>query len=498
MPDPGVHSPTAYDSVPYPGYAYTQTHPDRIATLARLSGVATPAIETCSVLEIGCGDGANLIPMALGLPGAQFHGMDLASQPIARAQDLARELAVTNVSFSSCNILDLPDRYGEFDYIIAHGFYSWVPVEARDKLMAICQGSLSPKGVAFVSYNTMPGGHLRRMLREILLFHVENAPDPSTKVRQAQAVLGFLGKLATGGDEYEVFLKTELERASKYDPGYFFHDDLAPINDPCYLHEFVAHGARFGLRFLGDLNSSFVHAGNLDDQTRAAVDELRGNPVMLEQYLDFARCRRFRQTLLCREEVDVAIEPDLSQVPTMLISSSAAPVSDEPELRSDKIEEFRGGRNAWMRTGHPILKSAMMALHAAWPSRLTFEALRERVGETLGASPAAVPVEPLVQGIFDAFSMRALDLHVWSPRIAAQAGPKPRASRLARGQTGRGTLITNLLHGTAKVDQEPRRRILSLLDGSRDWPALAAEAEVSAEELSDHLTGLARLGLLEE
>ena len=41
-----------------------QTHPDRLATIALLYGMAPRPVDRCRVLELGCGDGSNLIPMA--------------------------------------------------------------------------------------------------------------------------------------------------------------------------------------------------------------------------------------------------------------------------------------------------------------------------------------------------------------------------------------------------------------------------------------------------
>ncbi len=38
------------------------------------------------MLEIGCGNGSNVIPMAYGLPGSEFVGVDLAAKPVEVAQ----------------------------------------------------------------------------------------------------------------------------------------------------------------------------------------------------------------------------------------------------------------------------------------------------------------------------------------------------------------------------------------------------------------------------
>ena len=63
---------TEYNQVAYPSAIYPQTHPDRFATLGRLFGLAPENVERARVLELGCGDGANLIAMAAALPNSRF------------------------------------------------------------------------------------------------------------------------------------------------------------------------------------------------------------------------------------------------------------------------------------------------------------------------------------------------------------------------------------------------------------------------------------------
>ena len=72
---------TPYDEVRYPSYTHTPSHPDRLATQAILFGLTPAPVAACRVLELGCGDGSNLVPMAYGLPGSHFTGIDLANKP---------------------------------------------------------------------------------------------------------------------------------------------------------------------------------------------------------------------------------------------------------------------------------------------------------------------------------------------------------------------------------------------------------------------------------
>src|SRR6476661_8295153 len=124
--------PTPYDELPYPGSAFAQTHPDRLATLATLFGMTPAPVERCRVLELGCGDGGNLIPMAFGLPESRFTGVDLATTAIARGQQLIDQVGLANIRIQNADLMDLDSGFGEYDYIIAHGLYSWVPPQVRE------------------------------------------------------------------------------------------------------------------------------------------------------------------------------------------------------------------------------------------------------------------------------------------------------------------------------------------------------------------------------
>ena len=146
-----------YDRVPYPGYPYAQTDPDRLATLATLFGLEPPALETCRVLELGCGDAANLVSLAVSYPDASFLGVDAAQGAVARARALVAALGLTNVALEAGALERMQPSPGGFDYVIAHGVYSWVAPPVRDRLLALCRSALSAHGVAYVSYDALPG-----------------------------------------------------------------------------------------------------------------------------------------------------------------------------------------------------------------------------------------------------------------------------------------------------------------------------------------------------
>jgi tRNA G46 methylase TrmB len=97
---------TAYDAVSYPGLPFAQTHPDRLATIASLYGFPAASPERCRVLELGCADGGNLIPMAYVLPESTFVGLDAAGSAVARGREQIATLGLTNVTLLHADLLD--------------------------------------------------------------------------------------------------------------------------------------------------------------------------------------------------------------------------------------------------------------------------------------------------------------------------------------------------------------------------------------------------------
>ena len=288
-----THLPDLYDEVPYPSLPRPQSHPSRIAALAAIAGMTPPPVGRWRVLEIGCGDASNLLPMAFEYPEGRFTGVDRAALPLARGREMAAKLGLANLELCEADLLGW-QPHGEFDYIIAHGFYSWVPFEIRDRLLALCAAALSPGGVAYVSYNVLPGSHLRRYVWDFLKFHTRRAASPQSRIEKAHELARLIA--ASPADEPgRAAIRKEMENLLERGAEAIFHDDLSETNDPVYLMDFMADAARHGLQYLGD--------------AEPVRDDVRDLPLPAEdwfearQYGDFLDCRKFRESILCRKEI---------------------------------------------------------------------------------------------------------------------------------------------------------------------------------------------------
>src|SRR5437762_2729762 len=186
---------TSYEDVPYESKPIYRTHPDGLAALATVFGLEPPAVSRCRVLELGCASGGNLLPMALGLPESQFVGIDLSPRQVRQGQETIDALGVTNLELKALSIMDVGEEFGQFDYIICHGVYSWVPPEVQDKILAICSRNLTSNGVVYISYNCYPGWHACGMIRQMMCYHTRRIADPLVRVREARALLDFLCRM---------------------------------------------------------------------------------------------------------------------------------------------------------------------------------------------------------------------------------------------------------------------------------------------------------------
>jgi cyclopropane fatty-acyl-phospholipid synthase-like methyltransferase len=294
----------SYDDLPYESHPFPQTHPDRLATLATLLGMQPPSVEHCRVLELGCAGGGNLVPMALGLPQSTFVGVDFSERQIREGQALVQALGLANIELKCLSIQDIEESFGVFDYIVCHGVYSWVSEAEQDKILEICARQLAANGVAYVSYNTYPGWHMRRMVRDMMLYHARRFEAPQMRVSQSRALLElFVQALAQDQKPYSLFLKSEHESLQKRSDSYLFHEHLEESNEPLYFYQFVARAVAKGLRYLGEADVPDMVPTGVRPEVTKALQQLASDDIEMEQYLDFLRNRMFRQTLLCHQHI---------------------------------------------------------------------------------------------------------------------------------------------------------------------------------------------------
>ena len=478
MPAPQVSN--SYDELPYLDHFVPETSPDRMAAMATLHGMSPPDPRRCRVLEIGCASGANLFPMAAAMPEARFIGIDLSARQIEQGRAILGILGLENVTLRAMSLLDVGDDFGQFDYIVCHGVFSWVPAAARDKILAIFARHLSPDGVAYLSYNTYPGWHFRGMIRDMLKYHSDTFDDATARVGQARAFLEFLAlSVPKAESTYARVLNDERAIVETSQDTYVFHEHLEDVNQPIYFHELIAQATDHGLGYLGPARFDTIDH-NLPEPVRQALDEFGTDRIRREQYLDFVRNRAFRKSLLCHADRPRTDLPDPAAMDRLRFSAMAKPEAERPDVRSDAPIEFRSPTDDRLTTTRPLVKAALIALFTAWPRSLSLEQLWAEV-ETLLGSSLDGDRRMLAEILLKAHVGNLAAFHAYEPPLVTVPGDRPVASIVARYQAEAEAKICNLRHRMVNLD-DFATLVIRLLDGTRDRDEILATLARWADE----------------
>jgi SAM-dependent methyltransferase/methyltransferase-like protein len=487
--------PTAYDAVTYPGKPFSQTHPDRLATIAALYGFPAAPPERCRVLELGCGTGGNLIPMAYVLPGSTFLGLDAARSAVARGQEQIAALGLTNVTLLHADLLDALDL-GTFDYVIAHGLYSWVPPPVQERVLAIASEVLAPNGVAYVSYNALPGCHVRNAIRQMMRWHVRDIEEPAERIGQARGLIRFLGEAAPPRPLFSAILKDTLDHQGKQPDAVLFHDDLAEVNEPLLFVDFIERASRHRLKFLSEADYCDMVVWDPDSPAGRFLLEVGAEDVVLQQqYRDFLIFRRFRQTLLCREDASLTREPDPQVLRSLYVGASTRPASEDLDVASDEPVRFIAEKDRELTTPHPLSKAAFLVLGAIWPRWVAvsdlLSAARARVSAAGGPLATVEDETRLLRFLLGSYGANVTQLQSTACPFVTEVSERPRASALSRLQARTLTTVTNLRHQSVRLEDPLVRTFLELLDGTRDRTAIAREMAASLRETDPAAPALA-------
>ena len=297
---------TIYKELGYKSYPFPFTTPAYLEAYGTLVGLKPPTAKTARVLELGATYGGNIISQAVHNPEATFVGIELSQDQVEKGNKIISDAKLDNVSLLQGDILNFDESLGNFDYIIAHGFYSWISDEMKDKLLDIISHHLADNGIAYVSYNTYPGWHTMEEVRQLMLF-ANRGHDESThkeKVLRGKTVGSLVGAQILNYDNLK-------ERNSKFlgalrsvmqkDDYYVGHDHLEPHNDPCYLYQFNDHLKANNLAYVGDADLTLSMVRTYDESIADKLEQLAPNSQAdQEQYLDFMLDTTFRKSIICK------------------------------------------------------------------------------------------------------------------------------------------------------------------------------------------------------
>ena len=378
---------TIYKELGYKSYPFPFTTPAYLEAYGALVGLNTPPAKTARVLELGATYGGNIISQAVFNPEATFVGIELSQDQVEKGNQIISDAKLDNVSLIQGNILNFEESMGTFDYIIAHGFYSWISDEMKDKLLNIISSHLADNGIAYVSYNTYPGWHTMEEVRQLMLFANRDQDNLThkEKVLRGKTVGSLVGAQILNYDNLK-------ERNSKFlgalrsvmqkDDYYVGHDHLEPHNDPCYFYQFNDHLKAHNLAYVCDADLTLSMVRTYDESIADKLEQLAPNSQAdQEQYLDFILDTTFRKSIICKASVAkdinfaVANPAEVNTIPVRTIVNSfvfqilfdeeALEIFENVLVRDTFQALIKDGGTFNMIEALAILKAAHEAAHAS-------------------------------------------------------------------------------------------------------------------------------------
>ena len=137
----------------------------------------------------------------------------------------------------------------------------------------------------------------------MMQFHTRNMESPIDKVSKGLGILKFVADSSSSDSTHRAVLQKEFKALSEANFQNVFHDDLAEFNHPVYFHEFVAHAEKHDLQFVTEIEHITGAALKYPEEVREVLSQMSGDVIALEQYQDFIKNRRFRQSILCRKNL---------------------------------------------------------------------------------------------------------------------------------------------------------------------------------------------------
>ena len=470
-----------YDASPYGFHSYPQSAPGHLAAIAYLFGLEPPEVSSARVLEIGCAAGGNLIPFAAAHPKARAVGIDLSQVQIEQGCERVQKLGLENLELLQGDISRMdPAALGQFDFVICHGVYSWVPEAVQEALLLALPQLLAPEGVAYLSYNVYPGWKAKEMVRDAMLLFGAGLGAPEEKVRRARSVIDLLTEVAPADGKLAGVLADYRAVVAATRDYYLLHEDLAVFNTPCYFLEMVERAFRNGLVYLAEAEPHVMFASNYGAEVgERLLNEAGNKQALLEQYLDFVVNRTHRQSLLVHADraPQIRYELDRSRFGRLHFAAWLPPAGGKSRLDGSRQKYGEPG-GATLFTPHSAVKVALDALSARWPWTLSREELLDAVRARLGSDgidPAA-NVEARIDGLLEVLILQGhvryrLDPVLPEPASAPWRLDEP-VRRMAELTCGDAEALTfNSWHELLPLSPVDRH-LLPLVDGTRDRAAL--------------------------
>lgn len=291
--------------LPYTYGFYRECAPLWMDWVALLRGSEPPAA-TRRLLELGCGQGYGLCVMAAANPDHHFIGVDFNPEHIAHARGLARRTALTNIEFHEGDFIALANSHtlpwSPCDYLVSHGILSWVNSAVREAIFRIADRGLAPGGLAYFSYNALPGWLATHPVQHLMRQFADRTGVNAMSFDSALQALQRLKDVNAAVFSNQPGLNARLEQLQKHpkhQTNYLFHEYFNGAWSLFYCTQVADEAALGKLRYLGSATLPDNYDTLLPEAMRQMLDQAP-DPALRELYKDLLINQSFRRDVFVR------------------------------------------------------------------------------------------------------------------------------------------------------------------------------------------------------
>lgn len=290
---------------------YRELVPATLAIATLHAGIAAGLTERkVRYCELGCGQGFSANLIAAANPDFDVFATDFNPAQIAGARRLAEDGGLSNVHFYESAFADFgaePSLPSQFDVIALHGIYSWISAENRRHIVSFIKQRLTPGGMVYISYNTLPGWALMMPIRRLMVDHAAMRRGPiAPRVGEA---LDFAEKLRDVGASYfglSPAISGRFDKLKGMQREYLAHEYFNADWTPFYFADVAAELAEAKLSFACSAHLlDHIDAVNLTLDQQALIADC-DDPVRRQGLRDYIINQQFRRDIFVKGAVPLS------------------------------------------------------------------------------------------------------------------------------------------------------------------------------------------------
>ncbi|MFC6640148.1 methyltransferase domain-containing protein [Sulfitobacter sp. JBTF-M27] len=290
--------------IPYTYGYYRELSPNWLDYVATVQSIRAPS-DNARYLELGCGFGFGLALMAALSPEHEFLGVDINPVHIAHGRKLVADAGLTNIRFEEADFIDLardwPADWGTFNYVSAHGLFTWLSEPVRNAMIQTMKHSAAPGALVYLSYNTLPGCNTTLPLQHLLrLWQKFDRTQSYKAISDGISRMGALISANSKMTEALPEIRELLEHIAKQNRSYLAHEYLHDSWHPVWFDQLINEVSAAKLSYVSSARVGDFHREITLSQQQKEILEQYDDQIIREVMTDVLVNENFRQDVFAR------------------------------------------------------------------------------------------------------------------------------------------------------------------------------------------------------